>query len=173
MRTRNEKILLAILVAILFFGGNFYGYQWLSRTQTHLGLNYAELRADQAEAEVDLQKQDVWAQRREWIHNHEPVLGEEGTAKAQVLEYIRKGVADNKLEIVEQSFGADRTGPAGRGVEVVVKVKGAMDSLCRWMADLQKPESFYAVSELSLSADQDQKSMVCELHLIRYFKAGS
>ena len=172
-RTKSEMVLLGILVLILFGGGNFYGYQWLSQKQAAMELTYAQLRADKAEAEVDLLKQDVWAQRKAWIQEHEPALGEEGDAKAAVLQSVLKGARDNKLEILEQSLNDPQHGSAGTQVGVSIKIKGSMQGLCQWLADLQKPDSFYAVTLLSLKVDQDQKSMIGTLQVARYFKAGS
>ena len=168
--TKNEKILLAVLVAILFVGGNYFGYRWLAQKQSSLQLAYAQLRADQAEAKIDLQESDLWAQRKAWVSDHEPPLGDEGDAKAQVLENVLKGARDNKLEIMEQSLNDVQHGAGGTRVNVSVKVKGPMQGLCKWLTDLQKPDQFYAISSFSLKADQDLKSMVCTLQIARYFK---
>jgi hypothetical protein len=172
-RTRNENILLLVLIVIVFACGNFFAYRWLAKKQSTLQLTYAGLRADQAEAQVDLQQSGLWAQRKAWIEAHEPPLGDEGDAKAQVLAYVLKGARDNKLEIVEQSLNDVQHGPAGARVNVSVKVKGPMQGLVQWLTNLEKPDEFYAVSLFSLRADQDQKSMVCTLELARYFKEGS
>ena len=172
MKTRNEKILLAILVTILFGGGNYYGYLWLAHRQAALTLTYAQLQADQKDAELDLQDEDLATQRKTWIQANEPAMGEEGDTKAEVLNVAVKGASDNKLEIVEQSLGAVERGPAGARVNVTLKIKGSMEGLAHWLADLQKPGSFYAVSISSLQADQDMKSMQCQLQIARYFKEG-
>ena len=171
--TRNEKVLLSVLAAMLFVVGNFFGYRWISQKQSSLQLTEAQLRADQAEAKVDLQQSDLWAQRKSWVSDHEPVLGDEGDAKAQVLEYVLKGARANKLEIMEQSLNDVQHGAAGTRINVSVKVKGSMQDLCKWLTDLQKPDQFYAISTFSLKADQDQKSMVGTLQIARYFKGGS
>jgi hypothetical protein len=171
--TKSEKTLLSVLAAIIFAGGNYFGYRWLSQKQSTLQLAYAGLRADQAEDKVDLLESDLYAQRQAWVHDHEPPLGDEGDAKAQVLEYVLKGARDNKLEIMEQSLNDVQHGAAGVRVNVSVKVKGAMQDLCKWLTDLQKPDQFYAISSFSLKADEDQKSMVCTLQIARYFKEGS
>jgi Tfp pilus assembly protein PilN len=171
--TKSEKTLLWVLAAIIFAGGNYFGYRWLSQKQSSLQLAYAQLKADQAEAKVDLLESDLWAQRTAWVRDHEPALGDEGDAKAQVLEYVLKGARDNKLEIIEQSLNDVEHGAAGARVNVSVKVKGSMEALAKWLTDLQKPDQFYAVSSFTLKADQDQKSMVCTLQIARYFKEGS
>jgi len=171
--TKNEKILLSILLAIVFVCGNYFGCRWLMQKQSSLQLAYLQLQGDQAEAKVDLQQSDLWAQRQAWIRDHEPTLGDEGAAKAQVLDYVLKGARDNKLEIMEQSLNDVQQGAAGTRVNVSVKVKGSMQGLCKWLTDLQKPDQFYAISSFSLRADEDQKSMVCTLQIARYFKEGS
>jgi len=166
-------MLFLVLVAILFVCGNFFGYRWLAQKQSSLQLADAQLRADQAETKVDLLQSPTWAQRKTWVSDHEPALGDEGDAKAQVLEYVLKGARTNKLEIMEQSLNDVQHGAAGTRINVSVKVKGSMQDLCKWLTTLQKPDQFYAISSFSLKADQDQKSMVCSLQIARYFKGGS
>jgi hypothetical protein len=172
MRTNNEKILLAILGAIIFLGGNYYAYVWLSGRQADLESTCLQLQADQTEAEVDLRDRELWAQRKAWISENEPVMGEEGDTKAQILKVVSDGVSQNKLEKLDQGLGSDiEQGPAGEKVTVTIKVKGSMEGICHWLADLQKPVNFYAVTISALQADQDMKSMTCNVEIARFFKA--
>jgi Tfp pilus assembly protein PilO len=173
MRTRNEKFLLVILAVVIFVGVNFFGYRWLTQKQAALTLSEKEMKADQAEAQIDLQQSDKWAQRKQWIHDHQPAMGDEGETKAAVLEYVLKGARDNKLEIQEQNLNDTQRGPAGTRINVTVKVKGSMQDMVKWLTDIEKPDQFYAVSTFSLKADQDQKSMVCSVQIARYFKEGT
>ena len=168
--SKSEMTLLCALGAIVFIGGNYFAYDFLSKKQKALDASYHGLRADQAEAKVDLVETDLWKQRMAWIAANEPVLGNEGDAKAQVLEQVLKGARDNKLEIVEQNINDVQHGAAGTQVNVTVKVKGSMEGLVKWMTSFQKPDQFFAISTFSLRADQDQKSMVCNLQIARYFK---
>jgi hypothetical protein len=173
VRTKNEKILLAVLLAVVFLGANYYGYQWLLQKQKHEDFELQTLKADKAVAATALQELPLWAQRKAWISEHQPAItGDEGTAKADVLESVLKGARDNKLEIVEQSLNDVTHGASGTRVNVSVKVKGSMQDLVKWLTVLENPTQFYAVSVFSLKADQDQKSMVCTLQIARYFKGG-
>jgi hypothetical protein len=169
-KTSNEKLLLGVLAAIVLLGGTFYGYKWIAQKQTSLQLTYANLLEDQTESQIALRESDTWSQRQDWIAAHEPKLGNEDDAKAQVLTYVLKGARDHKLEIVEQNLGDVQDGASGTRVNVSVKVKGSMEALVDWLTELEKPQDFYAISLFSLKADQDQKSMVCSLQLARYFK---
>jgi hypothetical protein len=162
--------LLWVLGAVVFGIVNYLAYGWVAQKQTTLDHTYRSLRADQAEAKVDLLETDLWAKRQAWIAQHEPPLGNEGDTKAQLLESVLKGARDNKLEILDQSLNDVQHGAAGAQVNVSLKVKGSMEGLVTWLTALQKPEEFFAISTFSLRADQDQKSMVCTLQIARYFK---
>ena len=171
--SRNEKFLGAILLAIVFFAANFYGFRWLAGRQSELTSAERNLKADQAEAQVELQESDMWAKRKAWIHDSQPAMTDEGETKAAVLEAVLKGARDNKLEIQEQNLNDVVRGPAGAKVTVTVKVKGAMHDMVKWLTAVEKPDQFFAVTTFSLMADQDQKSMICTVQFARYFKEGS
>jgi hypothetical protein len=172
VRTNSEKRLLAVLIAVVFLIGNYYGYKWISGKQSALTLEARSLKADQAEANVALQESDQWAQRKAWVNNTQPALTDEGTAKADTLDNVLKGARAAKLEVVEQNLNDVQRGASSTRVNVSVKVKGSMQDIVKWITALEKPDDFYAVSVFSLKADQDQKSMVCTVQIARYFKPG-
>jgi hypothetical protein len=171
--TSSEKVLLGILGLVAFGGALYFGGSVLQDEQRNLDHQRLALRADQMEAMVDLQQQPLWAARQQWIQHHEPKLGEESDAGAQVLNFVVKGARDHHLEIEEQNLGAVQHGPGGAKVNTEVKIKGSMEALSRWLAELQQPENFYAVDFFSLKADPDQKSVVCEVHISRYFRENN
>jgi hypothetical protein len=161
-----------ILVAVVFLGGNFYGYKWLATKQTALRQNVTNLQTEKTEAEDALKETDTWKQRMAWLNDRQPPLGEEGDAKASVLDFVVKGAKTNKLDIVEQSLNDVQKTPAGTRVNVSIKVKGSMQDLAKWLTSFEKPDDFYAVSLFSLKADTDLKSYDCTLQIARYFKGG-
>jgi hypothetical protein len=170
--TKSEQLLLIVLGLVLLGGLLFFGGKALIQKQRTLDLARATLRADNAEAAVELQDQSRWADRSKWIHDHEPLAVEEGDARAQVLSFVVKGARDHHLEVQDQNLGEVEHGAAGAKVQSEVRVKGSMEALSRWLAELQQPENFYAIDLLSLKADQDEKSMICTLHISRYFREG-
>jgi hypothetical protein len=168
--TNSEKFLLCVLATLILGGLIFFGGKAFNRKEQAINFQRASLRADQAEAMVDLQQKPLWTARANWIKDNEPPLGDEGDTRAQVLNFVVKGARDHHLEILDQNLGDVVHGTGGAKVTAEVKVKGGMEGLCRWLADLQKPASFYAVDLFSLKADADEKSMDCTLRLSRYFK---
>jgi hypothetical protein len=172
-RTRNEKVLLALLVTILFLTGNWYAYKWFAAKQSALHATAVDLQDAQDSATTALQEIPTWQQRKAWVNDKEPPLGDEGEAKAAVLESVQKGARANKLEIVEQSLNDVQPGAGGARVNVSLKVKGSMQDLVNWLTALEKPDDFYAVTLFSLKADTDQKSFDCTVQIARYFKRGA
>jgi hypothetical protein len=168
--TNSEKFLLAVLGFVALGGVTFFGQKALNQKQQALNLERAALQADKAEALVDLQEESLWSRRANWIQDNEPRFGDQDDTRAQVLNGIVQGARDHHLEIIDQNLGEVEHGAGGAKVNAEVRVKGDMAGLCRWLADLQKPASFYAVDLFSLKADADQKSMDCTLRLSRYFR---
>jgi hypothetical protein len=170
--SNSERALLGVLGLVILGGALFFGFKTLNQKQRAADLERATLRADNADAMLDLQQEHLWAKRAQWIKDHEPISPDEGDARAMVLSFVVKGARDHHLEVQEQNPGEVQHGPGGAKVESELRVKGSMEGLCRWLAELQKPEDFYAVDLFSLKADQDEKSMVCTLHISRYFREG-
>ena len=162
-----------MLVAILFVAGNWYGYDWYTAKLTALRSTADGLQADQDSANDALKEIPQWTERNAWIKEKQPPLGNEGDAQAAVLEYVQKGARAHKLEITDQSLNDVQPTAGGVRVNVSVKVKGSMQDIAEWLAPLQKPDDFYAVTHFSLKADPDQKSFDCTLQIARYFKKGS
>jgi hypothetical protein len=172
-RTNNEKILLGVLVAILFVAVNWYGYDWYAAQMAELHTKANNLQEEQETAEIALQEIPKWQQNMAWIKAKQPPLGDEGDAKAGVLEFVSKGATAHKLQIIDQNINEVQRSAAGTQVNVSIKVKGSMQDLVNWLAPLQKPDDFYAITLFSLKADTDQKSYDCTLQIARYFKGGS
>jgi len=173
MPRSNEKLYLAVLLAILFGAANWYGYKWYAGQMEELLVKADNLQADQDAAQQALQEIPTWTARKAWIAKTQPPLGSEGDAKANVLDFVEKGATAHKLEIVEQSLNDMQKTSGGVRINVSIKVKGAMHDLVDWLAPLQKPDEFYAVTLFSLKADADQKSFDCTLQVARFFRGSS
>ncbi len=168
--TPNEKFLLGVLVLIVFVGANFFGYRILKQKEKAQTLDYAQARADQAEAKVSLLQQSTWEKREDWIRQHEPSAQEEGDAQAAALQFVLAGARARGLQVLEQSLNDTVEDANGFRVEITLTVKGPMQALTQWLAGLQDPAGFYAVPYLSLKADDEQKSMVGTLHVYRFLR---
>jgi hypothetical protein len=172
-RTTNERLLLGVFLAILFGAANWYAYKWYAGQLSGMNRNATDMQLEQDTSAAALKELPMWNERKDWLFHMQPPLGNEGDAKAAVLEYVQKGVRDHKLEIVEQSLNDVQQTAGGTRVTVSIKVKGSMRDLVEWLAPLQKPDDFYAVTLFSLKADPDQKSFDCTLQIARYYKGGT
>jgi hypothetical protein len=168
--TRSEQFLLGILGLVLVGGALYFGGSALLDRQQALDHQRRLLHADQLESMADLQMKPLWDSRRAWLRDHQPALTNEGDTSAQVLDFLVKGARDHHLEVETENPGEVRHGPGGARIAAEIKIKGGMEALCRWLADLQQPQNFYAVDFFSLKADPDQKSVICEVHISRFFQ---
>jgi hypothetical protein len=173
MRRSNEKLYLAVLLAVVFGIANWYGYKWYAGQMTDLRHKVDNLQADQDASATALKEIPQWTARQAWLKANQPAMTNEGDAKAAVLDYVEKGATSNKLEVVEQSLNDIQKTSGGVRVNVSIKVKGSMQNLVAWLAPLQKPDSFYAITLFSLKADSDQKSFDCTLQVARFFRGSS
>jgi hypothetical protein len=172
-RTSNEKLLLGVLVAILFVAANWFAWDWYAAQMAELHTKAGNLKDAQESAETALQEIPTWQKNMAWVKAKQPSLGDEGDAKAAVLEFVEKGATAHKLQIIDQNINDVQKTAAGTRVNVSIKIKGSMQDLVEWLAPLQKPDDFYAITLFSLKADADQKSYDCTLQIARYFKGGS
>ena len=170
--TNSEKFLLGVLALIAVGGAVFFGGSALLDHQRLLERQEKSLHADQLEAMVDLQEEPLWTKRAQWLAAHQPAVGDAGTTQAEMLHVIVQGARDHHLEIADQNLGPLTHGPGGARVSAALKIKGSMEALSRWLAELQQPSQLYAVDSFSLKADADEKSVICELHLSRYYREG-
>jgi hypothetical protein len=166
-------MLLGVLVAVLFVIGNWFAWDWYNDKLTALNHSAANLEDEQASAQDALKELPDWKSKLDWIKSTQPPLGSEGDAKAAVLDFVEKGATAHKLQIIEQSLNDVEQTAGGTRVSASVKVKGSMKDLAEWLAPLNKPDDFYAVTHFELQADQDQKSFDCTLQISRYFKGGT
>ena len=168
--TPSEKSLLIILGVIVFGGLNFFGYRTLSQKSFAMQTEAAGLKADQAEARVSLLQKSLWDQRMAWVKQHEPTSTNEGDAKAETLQAVLSAARGNGLKVDDQSLNESLQDANGFRVEISLTLKGPMQSLTKWLSTLQDPANFYGVPYISMKADSEQKTMICSLHIYRYFR---
>jgi hypothetical protein len=169
----NEKLYLGILLLIVFGAANWYGYKWYAGQMTDLNHKVNNLQADRDASETALKEIPLWTGRQAWLKTTQPTMTSEGDAKSAVLDYVEKGADSHHLKVVEQSLNDIQKTAAGMRVNVSIKVNGSMQNLVEWLAPLQRPDSFYAITLFSLKADSDQKSFDCTLQVARFFKGSS
>ena len=171
--TEKEKRLTLMLLVAVFLAINLFGLTFLSRKRKALEADLFRLRTEQLEAKNWLGEKDLWLERKKWLDDNQPRLKNGGEANANLLETVQSSAQHQKITIVEQGFMEPANKTHYRQVGVKLKVNGTLEDITRWLANLQQPAKFQAVTTLSLKSDADPSRMKCELQVVRWYAPES
>ncbi len=168
--SKGEFQKLLLFLALLFVVGNLFLAGFARRRFEDNAGRLAKLRADRAYAQAWLQDRDLWERRAAWLAKNQPKVQDMGQANVALLESLQKLAGQNNLVIAEQNLKDPATAPYYREVSVQLHLSGTLESLCRWMAQVQQPEAFQAATNFSLKSDGDDTTKVrCDLTVARWY----
>lgn len=167
--TKSEKKLLIIFLTAIFLIGNLFGMSFLFHKQESLQARLLTLQNGQREAKSWLAEKETWRKREAWLKNKQPKLQSPGEASAALLESLQTSARSQSITILEQSFAESDPQPAYQEIVVNLKVSGALESLTRWLVELQQPAYFQALPAFSMKSDTDPSRVVCELTVARWY----
>ena len=167
--TKRESKLLVIFLGAIFVILNFMGVAFLVGRQGELRSKLGDLRNERLEANSWLAEKDLWQQREEWMDSKQPKLQNTGEANAALLEALQTGARKQNITIMEQGFGEPNTQPSYQEISVKLKINGSLESITRWLVELQQPGNFQAVPTLSMKSDSDPSKVICELTVARWY----
>lgn len=147
----SEKILLAVCLALV--GG--LGLVFLIR-EYQVRAAAARKRIDSAQPEAaavaaSLADAPFWEERRAWLDQHQPVLGDSGTSHSIFLEELRSSARERGLVLGPPVLLKPEGKPHFHDLSVTLNITGPDQAVFRWLADLQSPEKFQVVKYLLLT----------------------
>jgi hypothetical protein len=164
---RQQKILLA---GVLFLLVNLIGGNVAWNVYHGVTSRRAKQKADLAHAKEWLSDRDLWTDRAAWIAAKQPPLPKDaGQASADLLESLQKTAEQDHLTILEQGLQESRRTPQFREIAVKFRMTGSLESLCRWLVEVQQPELFDAVTVSSLKSEGDTNNVRCDLVVARWY----
>ncbi len=170
--TPKEKKLLIALVGTLFLLLNLAGLRVFLDRQKALRSSIAALQEEVAANQRVLEEKDLYENRGAWLDRNQPVddisttdddakfyTFVESSAKRSGLEYTRKAAAsrppeDGIAEVYDTS-----------------QVKGKMEALVKWLAELQQPKAFRAVKQLTIKSGEPPQ-VICEIEVARLYRSA-
>jgi hypothetical protein len=168
--TAKEKKLLVVLLAALFFLLNVVGLQAFLNRQRQLQSNIAQLQIQGDEARSILADRDYWQDRAAWLDENQPV-DDITTIEDDVkfTEFVETSARNAGLEYTRRAGGT--LPPVGPYVEVydASTVKGTMESLVKWLSELQDPRTFRAIKQLRIRSAPEPPGVVCEIEVARWY----
>jgi len=171
--TKSEKRLSIILVVALFATGNFYGLSYLFELTSGLTREIDDVRSQERSNDMLLKEKDLWLKRKQWIDSTQPRIRADQVPQSVLLESVVTAAKANQLEIQEQSFGENLSTPNYQAVTVRLKLSGALQNVITWLAQIQQPELFQAITSFSLKSANDPPTVSLELEIARWYAPKS
>jgi len=109
------------------------------------------LQPQLAAADATLADAPFWEQRRLWLEQTMPALGDSGTAHSRFLEELRDGARDRGLVLGPPVLLKPEARPHFHDLAVTLQITGPDQAVYRWLAELQSPEKFQLVKYLLLT----------------------
>lgn len=166
---KRERRLIVMLSGAIFVIVNLFGVSSLFQRQGQLQSRLIALRNERREAKSWLVEKDMWQKRKEWLDKNQPKLHTTGEGNASLLETVQTTARKNNITIVEQGFAEPTPQPAYQEIAVKLKVSGTLESITRWLVELQQPTKFIAIPLLSMKSDSDATKVICELTVARWY----
>jgi hypothetical protein len=168
--SKGEKQKLYAFGIVVFLLGNVFAFGILQdkfqETSRHLG----KLKADLSYSRIWIEDRGLWTKRAEWLAKTQPKLDDPGQGTARLLEALQQAAQKNNLTVVSQSLQEPHASAAYKEVSVQLTLTGSLESLCRWLVDVEQPELFQSVGRFSLRCDgADGSKMRCELTVARWY----
>jgi type II secretory pathway component PulM len=168
--TAKEKKLLVALVAALFVLLNVVGLQAFLNRQRALQGSIAGLQAQLDEGRALLMDKDYWQERAAWLDAHQPSDDVSTTEDdAKFYEFVETSAKNAGLTYTRRDAGAQTVEGTYAEVFDSSQVKGDMESLVKWLDELQQPEAFRAVKQISIKSGEPPE-VIAEVEVARWYK---
>ncbi len=168
--TSKEKKLLAWLLGTLFLLLNVVGLRVFLDRQRALKKDIATLQEQLAANNAVLAEQPVYEERGEWLDRNQPADDISTTEDdAKFYEFVESSAKRSGLEYTRKAGGP--LPPTGDYVEVFdsSQVKGTLESVVKWLSELQQPKAFRAIKQLTIKSGEPPQ-LVCDVEVARWYR---
>lgn len=165
----NEQRLLALFLGAMFIIATLVGFSFFKKLNASSARQLADLKNQKFEASFWIDEHDLWLQRRVWLDEKQPVQPSGGAANSALLEYLQKSAAARNITILDQSLPEPTDSPYFREVSVKLRVNGKLDSLTPWLAEIQAPDLFQAITSFNIRSDKEPPAVICDLQIARWY----
>ena len=167
--TKSEKRLSTMLGLALFLMGTFYLVSYLLDIESGLSLKIRGLEANANTDQIWLREKPLWLDRKKWIDQKQPRVAAGAVPQSELLQSLTASAQSHKLTIQEQSFTEAKSTANYQAVAVRLKLTGDLKDVIQWLVDVQQPEKFQAVTNLSLKSQEKPPAVDLELEVARWY----
>jgi hypothetical protein len=164
--TKKEKQYFIILLGMAFVFLNLLGFTYYTKNQQNLQDTLNSNRLKRVDAQAFLNEEKLWKQRKEWLQANQPKFSSPGDAQSTLKDKVLKSAQSNHITISNPQQLMTEKGENPLFEEAIlqeIKATGTLESLIRWLTELQQPEQFISITSLSLHSTADPNIVECEL----------
>ena len=168
--TVKEKRLLAGLLGAIFVLLNVVGLQAFLNRQRALQSSIVRLQGEMAEGRAILEEKAVWQERAAWLDAKQP--GDDTTTTdddAKFYEFVESSAKNAGLTYTRRDAGQRPSDGAYAEVVDSSQVKGKMEALVKWLNELQQPEAFRAIKQISVKSGEPPE-VIAEVEVARWYR---
>jgi hypothetical protein len=151
--SKREQVLAAIVGVIVVAGGTMiFGSYYLSEraaAKNQIAANQRQLRS----MREFLNERVFWESREKWILATQPKLENADTAGVQLLDYVQNLAKKYSIVLENPSIHSPERRTDCISVVLDVETKSAWSPLVSFLGELQSPEQFVALENVSLKVD--------------------
>jgi type II secretory pathway component PulM len=168
--TVKEKRLLAGLLGAIFVLFNVVGLQAFLNRQRTLQSSIVRLQGELTEGRAILEEKTVWQERAAWLDAKQP--GDDTTTTdddAKFYEFVENSAKNAGLTYTRRDAGQRQSDGAYAEVVDSSQVKGKMEALVKWLNELQQPEAFRAIKQISVKSGEPPE-VIAEVEVARWYR---
>jgi hypothetical protein len=168
--TAKETRLLIGLVGALFVLLNVVGLQAFLNRQRALQTSIVQLQGRLTEGRALLEEKEIWQERAAWLDGNQP--GDDVSTTdddAKFYEFVESSAKSAGLEYTRRDAGnLPSTGPLAEVFDSS-QVKGNLESLVKWLGELQQPKAFRAIKQISIKSGEPPE-VIAEVEVARWYR---
>ena len=168
--SENERRLLTIFLVLIALLGGALGVRQFRNWQHRIDQREHDVELSQIEATALLAEAERWQACAEWLAQVQPEAKSDLEAEQGLLDALRSSASSAGLETKQTKPEPKQTTPFYRQFSVTLTLKGEVESLFRWLHELQQPTSFYVVPNLTISPDkEDPTKVTATVQIMRWY----
>ncbi len=168
--TSKEKILLAALLGVVFFLLNVVALRIFLERQRGLKAEIIRLQDELAENKTVLADRAIYEERAAWLEKNQPTDDVSTTEDdAKFYDFIESSAKRSGLEYTRKAAGPRPANPDYVEVFDSSQVKGNLKALAQWLNELQQPQAFRAVKQLTIKSAEPPQ-LVGDVEVARWYR---
>lgn len=169
--TAKEKKLLVGLLAAIFVLLNVFGLQAFINRQKTLQQSITGLEILAAESRDLVAQKNEWDERAAWLDANQPEDDVSTTDDdAKFYEFVESSAKKHGLQYTRKDGGTVPGDGSYAEVFDSSQVKGNMESLVKWLSELQQPDDFRAIKRLSIKSAPEPPDVICDIEVARWYR---